>query len=303
VSEPLVWLPFELDDLPAGLRYEIVADPAHDLPSSRDEVEGYVLPYRFEPGDYAILDRLPRLRWAQTLTAGVEHLAGWIPPGVVLCSGRGIHSASTAELAVALILASLRGVPEFVRAQQRQDWVHQERPALADKRVLIIGYGDIGTGIESRLLPFEVDIDKVARTARDGVHAMSALPELLPTADVVVLVTPLTDETRHLVDAGFLAAMKDGALLVNVSRGGVVDTDALVDALHEGRIHAALDVTDPEPPPPGHPLWTAPNLLLSPHVGGPSSAFLPRAKRLVREQLSLFSTGRPLLNVIPGPRD
>jgi phosphoglycerate dehydrogenase-like enzyme len=303
VSDPLVWIPFEIDDLPAGLRYEIVADPVRDLPSSLDEVEGYVLPYRFEPGDSAFLDRLPSLRLVQSLTAGVEHLAGRIPPGVTLCSGRGIHNASTAELAVTLILTSLRGIPEFVHAQQRREWVPQERPALADKRVLIIGYGDIGAAVESRLLPFEVAVVKVARTARDDVHALSSLPELLPHADVVVLVVPLTAETRHLVDGAFLAGMKDGALLVNVARGGVVDTDALLAAVGSGRISAALDVTDPEPPPPGHPLWTAPNLLLSPHVGGWSSAFLPRAKRLVREQLRLFSTGRPLLNVVAGPRD
>ena len=298
MSQPLVWLPFEVDDLPLGLRCEIVPDPAHDLPASLDEVEGYVLPYRFEPGDSGFLDRLPRLRFVQSLTAGVEHLAGRIPPGVTLCNGRGIHSASTAELAVTLILSSLRGIPEFVLAQQRQDWIQQERPALADKRVLIIGYGDIGAAIDRRLTPFEVEVVKVARTARDDVHAMTELPELLPHANVVVVVTPLTDETRHLVDAAFLAAMPDGALLVNVARGGVVDTDALVAALTAGRIHAALDVTEPEPPPPGHPLWTAPNLLLSPHVGGPSSAFLPRAKRLVREQLARFAAGQPLLNQV-----
>jgi phosphoglycerate dehydrogenase-like enzyme len=303
VSDPLVWLPFEVDDLPTGLRYKIVADPAHDLPASLDEVEAYVLPYRFEPGDSAFLDRLPRLRYVQSLTAGVEHLAGRIPPGVTLCSGRGIHSASTAELALTLILSSMRGIPEFVHAQQRQVWVQAEHPALADRSVLIIGYGDIGAAIARRLEPFEVEIVKVARTARDDVHAMTELTELLPQADVVVLVTPLTDETRHLVDAPFLAAMKEGALLVNVARGGVVDTDALVAALHEGRISAALDVTEPEPPPPGHPLWTAPHLLLSPHVGGPSTAFGPRAQRLIREQLALFSTGRPLRNVVAGPRD
>jgi phosphoglycerate dehydrogenase-like enzyme len=164
--------------------------------------------------------------------------------------------------------------------------------------VLIIGYGDIGAAIERRLLPFEVDVVKVARTARDGVHAMGELPALLPDADVVVLVVPLTDETRRLVDATFLATMKDGALLVNVARGGVVDTDALVAELATRRITAALDVTDPEPPPPGHPLWTAPGLLLSPHVGGPTSAFAPRARALVREQLTLFAEGRPLRNVV-----
>ena len=298
MSEPLVWLPFEVDDLPPGLRYELVADPVAHLPSSLAEVEGYVLPYRFEPRDSEFLDRMPRLRWVQSLTAGVEHLAGRIPSGVTLCNGRGVHSASTAELALTLILSSLRGIPEFVLAQQRHEWRPLERPALADKRVLIVGYGDIGAAIERRLAPFEVEVVKVARTARDDVHAIADLPALLPLADVVVLVVPLTDQTRHLVDAGFLAAMKTGALLVNVARGGVVDTGALLAELHTGRLSAALDVTDPEPPPAGHPLWTAPHLLLSPHVGGPSSAFLPRARRLVREQLQRFARDEPLENAV-----
>ncbi len=298
MSEPLIWLPFEVEDPPPGLRYEIVVDPVSGLPDSLDEVEGYVLPYRFEPRDSDFLDRAPKLRWVQSLTAGVEHLDGRIPDGVTLCSGRGIHSASTAELALTLILSSLRGIPEFVRAQQTQQWQPGDWPALADKRVLIVGYGDIGAAIERRLLPFEVDVVKVARTTRGDVHALTELPGLLPAADVVVLVVPLTAQTRHLVDSGFLAAMKAGALLVNVARGGVVDTDALVAALHSGRISAALDVTDPEPPPAGHPLWTAPNLLLSPHVGGTSSAFLPRARRLVREQLERFARDEPLSNVV-----
>jgi len=297
-TPPLVWVPFELDEVPAGLRVEVVTDPVSRLPDSVGEVEGYVLPYRFEPRDTAFLDRMPRLRWVQSLTAGTEHLAGRIPEGVTLCSGRGIHGTSTAELALTLILASLRGVPDFVRDQDRQEWRQVSHPALADRRVLIIGYGDIGAAIERRLLPFEVDVVRVARTARDGVHGMGEVPALLPDADVVVLGVPLTDETRRLVDATFLAAMKDGALLVNVARGGVVDTDALVAALTTGRITAALDVTDPEPPPPGHPLWTAPGLLLSPHVGGPTSAFEPRARALVREQLALFVEGRPLRNVV-----
>ncbi len=298
MTAPLVWVPFPVDGLPAELRVEVVPDPAHDLPASVGEVEAYVLPYRFEPGDTAMLARMPRLRMVQSLTAGVEHLAGRIPDGVALCSGRGIHSASTAELALTLVLASLRGLPGFVRAQDRHEWTQGFRSSLADRRVLILGYGDIGAAIEDRLVPFEVDVVRVARTARDGVHAMADLPGLLPTVDVVVLVVPLTDETRHLVDADFLAAMKDGALLVNVARGGVVDTEALVAALHTGRLHAALDVTDPEPPPPGHPLWSAPHLLLTPHVGGPTSAFQPRAERLVRAQLIRFAAGEPLANVV-----
>ena len=236
----------------------------------------------------------------QTLTAGVEHVRGYVPEGVLLCNGRGIHDTSTAELAVALMLASLRGIPDFVRAQGRAEWVPDMRPSLADKQVLIVGYGQIGEAIEARVLPFEADVVRVARSARDGVHAIDELPDLLPHADVVVLIVPGTDQTTGLFDADMLARIKDGALLVNISRGGVVDTDALVAELGSGRIHAALDVVDPEPLPSDHPLWHAPNLLLVPHVGGNSTAMQPRAHRLVREQLHRFAAGEPLANVMTG---
>jgi phosphoglycerate dehydrogenase-like enzyme len=298
MTDPLIWIPFQIADLPPGLRYEVVADPGRQTPASVNEVVGYVLPYRFEAADSAFLDQASRLRWVQSLTAGVEHLVGRIPKGVMLCSGRGIHSSSTAELAISLILASLRGIPEFVQAQARQEWIPQERPALADRQVMIIGYGDIGQAVASRLSPFEVEIVKIARTARKDTHSMIDLPTLLPKADVVVLTVPLTAQTRHLVDSSFLDLIKTSGLLVNVARGAVIDTAALVAALNSGRISAALDVTDPEPLPPGHPLWTAPHLLLSPHVGGPTTAFLPRAQRLVRTQLERFVRNEPLKNMI-----
>ena len=166
--------------------------------------------------------------------------------------------------------------------------------------MLIVGYGQIGEAIEARVLPFEAEVTRVARSARDGVHAIGELPDLLPHADVVVLIVPGTDETTGLFDAAMLARIKDGALLVNVSRGAVVDTDALLAELESGRIRAALDVVDPEPLPADHPLWRAPNLLLVPHVGGASSAMEPRAHELVREQLHRFAAGEPLANVMTG---
>ena len=305
MSDPLVWLPFEpaeLGELPAGLRYEQVdADAIEDgIATSSGEVELYVLPYRFRPADGEVLARLPRLRAVQTMTAGVEHIRGFVPPGVQLCNGRGIHDTSTAELTVTLILASLRGIPEFVRAQSEGQWRPELRGSLADKRVLIVGYGQIGSVIESRLLAFETEVVRVARSARDGVHAISELPDLLPEADVVVLIVPGTEETVGLFDAAMLARLKDGALLVNVSRGSVVETDALLAELTSGRLRAALDVVDPEPLPEEHPLWSAPNLLLVPHVGGNSTAMHPRAMKLVREQLHRFAAGEPLANVISG---
>ncbi|GHE11307.1 2-hydroxyacid dehydrogenase [Streptomyces alanosinicus] len=308
-----VWLPIEpvrIEGLPEGPRY-LFWDGGEDgdqpFPGDPAQCVLYVVPYmkrlsvRTRP-----LARMTGVRVIQTLTAGVDDITAQlsvIPPGVRLCNARGVHEASTAELALTLTLASLRGIPGFVRAQQQERWENAFHPALADKSVLIVGYGSIGAAIEDRLAPFELArVARVARsertTARGLVHPLTELPSLLPHADVVILSTPLTQETRGLVDAEFLARMKDGALLVNVARGPVVDTKALLAELESGRIGAALDVTDPEPLPPGHPLWQAPGLLISPHVGGPSSAFLPRAKRLLVDQLTRFVHDQPLRNVI-----
>ena len=303
MSDRLVWLPFdpaELGDPPEGLRYEVV-DPTERVPDSVSDVRFYVPPYQVGPRVSEVLSRMTSLEVVQTMTAGVDNLRGAIPDGVLLCNGRGIHDTSTAELALTLTLASLRGVPGFVRDQDRHRWRPGWHPALADKRVLLVGYGAVGEAVERRLLPFEVEVVRVARTARDGVHAIGELVSLLPDADVVVLVVPLTDETRGLVDAGFLAAMKEGALLVNVARGAVVDTDAVVAALHAGRLHYATDVAEEEPLPEDHPLWDAPNLLVSPHVGGASSAMWPRARSLVRDQLRRYAAGEELVNVMSGP--
>jgi phosphoglycerate dehydrogenase-like enzyme len=301
-DRPLVWLPFDPEELapaPAGLRYEVV-DPSDGVPDSVAEVEFYVPPYDMGPRVADVLPRMTSLRVVQTLSAGVDNIRGAVPRGVTLCNGRGIHDASTAELTLALTLASLRGLPRFVRQQERQEWRGGAEESLADKRVLLVGYGAVGSAIEARLRLFECEVVPVARRAREGVHGIDELPALLPTADVVVLVVPLTDATRGLVDAAFLARMKDGALLVNVARGAVVVTDDLVAALRTGRLRAAADVTDPEPLPADHPLWRAPNLLLTPHVGGASSAMWPRAHRLVREQLERFAGGDPLANVMTG---
>ena len=303
-ARPLVWIPFDaaaLGSPSTSLRYERFLPEERDgVPGSVEEVEFYVPPYRFSPADYEIIARMPRLKAVQTLTAGVDHVRPYVPGGVLLCNGRGIHNASTAELAVGLAIASLRGIPSFVRAQDQGRWRPVEARSLADRTVLIVGYGAIGLAIEERLGGFEVELLRVARRSREGVHGFEDLPDLLPRADVVILIVPITDETRGLVDREFLARMKDDASLVNVARGPVVDTDALLEALHSGRIRAALDVTDPEPLPEGHPLWKAPNLLISPHVGGASSAMWPRAYKLVREQLERFAAGEPLENVMEG---
>ncbi|MET8582693.1 2-hydroxyacid dehydrogenase [Streptomyces collinus] len=308
-----VWLPIaseEIEGLPEGPRYlfwDGGADGDQEFPGDPADCVLYVVPYMKKwPVKVRPLEHLTGVRVIQTLTAGVDDITARmssIVPGVQLCNARGVHEASTAELALTLTLASLRGVPEFVHAQRAERWQSRFHPSLADRNVLIVGYGAIGAAIEDRLVPFEVArVARVARsrrtTARGLVHPLTELPALLPDADVVILSTPLTEETHGLADAEFLGRMKDGALLVNVARGPVVDTEALLKELGTGRIGAALDVTDPEPLPPGHPLWQAPGVLISPHVGGPSSAFLPRAKRLLVDQLHRFVNHEPLRNVI-----
>jgi phosphoglycerate dehydrogenase-like enzyme len=304
-----VWLPIapeEIEGLPEGPRY-LFWDGGEEFPADPADCSFYVVPY-MKPAGIGLrpLPEMASVEVVQTLSAGVDHVQPGLRhlhPGVRLCNARGVHEASTAELTLTLVLASLRGIPDFVRAQDRGEWHGGFRPALADKTVLIVGYGSIGAAIEDRLVPFEVArVARVARsertTARGPVHPLTELPSLLPHADVVILSTPLTDETRGLADADFLARMKDGALLVNVARGPVVDTKALLTELESGRLTAALDVTDPEPLPPGHPLWQAPGVLISPHMGGPTSAFLPRAKRLLVDQLTRFVNQEPLRNVI-----
>ncbi|MFJ4469327.1 2-hydroxyacid dehydrogenase [Streptomyces sp. NPDC089424] len=304
-----VWLPIppqEIEGLPDGPTYRFW-NAGETFPADPADCAFYVVPY-MTPSEVAVrpLPRMTSVEVVQTLTAGMDHVEpglGHLRPGVRVCNARGVHEASTAELALTLTLASLRGIPDFVRAQDREEWRSGFRPALADKHVLIVGYGSIGEAIEDRLTPFE--LARVARVARSGrttargpVHPLTELPALLPKADVVILSTPLTETSRGLVNAEFLERMKDGALLVNVSRGPVVDSKALLSELESGRITAALDVTDPEPLPAGHPLWQAPGLLISPHVGGPTSAFLPRAKRLLVDQLHRFVNREPLRNVI-----
>ena len=264
-----------------------------------------VLPYMHaSPGLHRLRD-LPSLQVVQTLTAGYEDVLPALPDGVTLANGAGIHDSSTAELAVGLAIAGLRGLGDFARAQTDGRWIPSTRTSLADRRVLLIGAGSVGGAIADRLAPFEVTLTRVASRARDDarghVHGVDELARLLPDAEVVVLACPLTDATRGLVDAAFLAALPDGALVVNVSRGPVVVTGALVAELTSGRLSAALDVTDPEPLPADHPLWTAPNLLISPHVGGNSTAFPSRGRRLLVEQLGRLAAGRPLRNVVAGP--
>ena len=306
---PVVSLPDEswIADVGEVPGLEPVAWDLHGPHPRADEVAFVVPPYIDGRMRLDLLRAMPALEVVQLLTAGYDNVTPVLPEGVTLCNGGGIHDASTAELTLALILASLRGIPDFVVAQQEPRWIRTRMwDALADRRALVVGYGNVGRAIVQRLLPFEVEVTAVATRARAGddlvdtVHGIDELSALLPEQDVVVLITPLTATTEGLAGPGFLAAMKDGALLVNVARGKVVDTDALLAETATGRLRAALDVTDPEPLPPDHPLWRAPGVLISPHVGGASSAFRPRALALLRRQLQAYASGQPLANVVSG---
>src|SRR5690348_2779269 len=270
------------------------------------------LPERLGRGDFLvagfdterILEVVPRideLRVIQTMSAGVDHLAERVPKGIALCDASGVHDVSVSEWVVMAILASIRGLPKHVEAQRGARWPDGQ-PAEGDDlegaTILILGYGSIGRALEARLRPFGARFLRVALHARDGVAAVTELPALLPAADVVVVLLPLTDATRGFVDASFIERMRAGSLLVNVARGAIVDTDALTAALQAGRIRAALDVTDPEPLPPGHPLWSAPGVLITPHIGGWVRKRLDRSWRLVADQVGRFSRGEPLRNMV-----
>lgn len=274
------------------------ADPSLPIATRPEDVVFYVPRYMGPPEDLALMAHMPNLRVVQLLTAGYDNALRYLPAGVTLCNAGGVHDASTAELGAALILASQRGIDVYARAMPQGAWLHARRESLADRSVLIVGAGGVARALRDRLLPFEVDVTMVGRTPRIGVQGSGDLLGLLPGADIVILAIPLTDETRGLVGTEFLARMRDGALLINLARGAVVDTDALTLEVASGRLRAALDVTEPEPLPSDHPLWTLPGVLISPHVGGNTSAFLPRARRLVADQLRRFVAGQPLASVV-----
>jgi phosphoglycerate dehydrogenase-like enzyme len=276
----------------------LVWDGRSEPPPGVERIEFFVGRYDTPPPPAQALAALPGLRVVQLVSAGVEPWLPLIPPGVRLYSGRGVHGASTAELALAGMLAVLRELPRFEDARRAHRWEPVFVGGLTGRRVLVLGAGDIGRRVAAAVRVFDAEATLVARTARPGVHTLDELAELLPTHHVVVLALPHTPQTERLADAAFLAAMPDGALLVNVARGAIVDTDALLAELIARRLHAFLDVTEPEPLPAGHPLWDAPNLLLTPHVGGGTRGWQERAYALVREQLLRYRTGEPLANEV-----
>ena len=293
-----------------------------DEPQQEVDIDMWIAPTSMKTARRQ-LPQLRGLKVVQMLLAGVDGLLPYLPPGVTLCDAQGVHDISTSEWVVTAILAMQKHLPFYFALQRQENWAGRRQveeryweshavPAelrshalvdeVADKTILIVGYGSIGRAIESRLAAFGPKILRIARRGRAGaapiVFSIAELDQLLPQADVVVLVTPFTPETTHLMDASRIAAMKPGALLVNAARGPVVDTEALVQALYGGKLRAAVDVTDPEPLPAGHPLWKAPNLLLTPHVAGATARFLGRALKLASEQAQRYARGEALINVV-----
>jgi phosphoglycerate dehydrogenase-like enzyme len=284
-----------LADVPGitAVKYEI----GSELPEAAETAQ--VLVPALANGDGPAMARtLPKLQLVQLLSAGAENWVGRLPDGVALSDCRGAHGGATAEWIVAALLAVYRAFPRFFRAQDEAHWDHHRTEELAGKRVLIVGAGDLAENTVHRLAPFDVETTVVGRRARPGVHGIDEVLDLLPRHDACVVVVPLTDETQGLVDAEFLAAMPDGALLVNAARGSVVDTDALIAELTSGRLRAALDVTEPEPLPADHPLWRARGLLITPHVGGGVPGALRRAYEVVAEQLGAYARGEQPANLV-----
>ena len=241
--------------------------------SDLSKIEFYVPSYMTGAKGLSYVNQMPNLKVLQMLNAGYDDALAYLRPGLTLCNATGVHDASTAELAVGLAIASRRGFPEFMKEQVAGIWNHRKSPALSDSKVGIVGFGSIGKEIAKKLSVFDVTITAFTQSGRNGSLTVDQLDAHLPELDIVILILPLTDSSRHMFDATRLAKMKDGSLLINMARGPIVVTDALVAELNSERIFAALDVTDPEPLPAGHSLWKAPNLLLVPHVGGNSAAF------------------------------
>jgi phosphoglycerate dehydrogenase-like enzyme len=287
---------------PAGVDLRLVSWETGPPPAEFERADVVVPWIRDRPAVRAALPRLRPPAWVCSVSSGIDWFIGSVPEGVTVTGGQGIRSDACAEWVAAVSLYFVRGLGEFAERQREHRWEQSCFGSLAEATVLLLGYGAIGRAVERRLAPFGCRFLRVAEHGAPGVHGPSSLPALVLRADIVVVALPLGPRTAGLVDREFLAAMRRGALLVNVARGPVVDTDALIAELHRGRIRAALDVTDLEPLPPSHPLYDAPGLLLTPHIAGETSAFADRAHRFVVEQLERRAGGLPLLNPCPPPR-
>jgi len=298
ISVPNAHLSAALGEMPEGVK---IIEWDMSGPAPVNAIDIVVPPYMGTEKALAQLANV-KTRLVQSQSVGYDGVEQLLPPGVVFANAATVHETSTAELTVALILASQRGIPDFVRAASEGRWAPSWHQSLADRNVLLVGYGGVGKAIEARLLPFEVTVTRVALTARSDergeIHGFDSLYDLLPLADVVVVAVPLTERTTHLIDDSFLSRMHDDSLLVNIARGKVADTKALLAHASSGRLRLALDVTDPEPLPDGHPLFSLSNVLVSPHVGGATTAMLPRMAHLLNEQIARMLRGDDPLNVV-----
>lgn len=302
ISFPDRQLLADLSPLPEGLKgvvWDLKSDPEGGALS---EIDGVILPYIDASAVMGSLARVEDLKFVQTQSTGYDGVVEAAGPGAGVATASGVHASATAELAIGLMLAKLRGIDQAVRDQQYGVWRPERRQSLADRRVLLLGVGGIGHEIARRLEPFEVSLTRVGSSARTDefgrVHASAELTALAATHDILVSVLPLNQQTHQLVGEEVLAALPDGALVVNVGRGAVVDTAALTKEVLSGRLQCALDVVDPEPLPQDHPLWSTPNALITPHIGGNASAFQPRILKLLRQQLEALAEGQAPANLV-----
>lgn len=293
-------LGLDVSDTPTNIE-AVLYDPGEPWPPGHLDAAVVVVGYDKAAAIGARFADLPELRLVQTLNAGYEQWLPLMPSGVMLSNGRGAHGGSSAEWVVAALLAIYRELGRFAQQQADGQWQPKDTETLIGKRVVVLGAGDLAINLGARLAPFEADVALVGRRARAGVHAMEEVEALLPGADVVVAMLPESEATHHIIDAAFLGRLRDGAVVVNVGRGGLVDTDALVSELNSGRLRAALDVTDPEPLPEGHPLWSAPGLLLTPHVAGSTTGAWDRAWAVALRQIEAYATGGRPPNLVAGP--
>jgi phosphoglycerate dehydrogenase-like enzyme len=293
-------LGLDLSGAPANID-AVFYTPGEPWPSGQLDAAAVVVGYDKAAAVGARFGELPDLRLIQTLNAGYEQWLPLLPAGVMLSNGRGAHGGSSAEWVVAALLAIYRELGLFAQRQADGQWRRKDTETLIGRRVVVLGAGDLAVNLAARLAPFETDVALVGRRARPGVYAMDDVEGLLPSADVVVAMLPESEATHHIIDAGFLARLPDGAIVVNVGRGGLVDTGALLAELNSGRLRAALDVTDPEPLPEDHPLWTAPGLLLTPHVAGSTEGAWQRAWVVALRQLEVYASGANPPNLVAGP--
>lgn len=291
-----------LGPLPHEVELHVIP-PEGPLPSDMRDAELLVPPYNTVPV-LELLREMPTLRVVQAISAGVEWLLPWVPDGVTVCNARGTRDNAVTEWVLAVIMAMERRLLEFAHNPTNREWSPFLPGELTGKKVLIVGYGSIGRSVATQLSALGMQVVGVATSRRPGVYPVCELPDLLPEADIVVVLVPLTAQTHRLFDKRMLSQLRPGALLVNASRGSVIDTEALIPYLVNGRLRAALDVTDPEPLPPDHPLWDTAGVLITPHIAGDSSDAEERVYRLIGEQIRRYADGKPLLNMVkPGRVD